>query len=54
MKRWIAQISKNPFMEITALNRMANIFEWSQLDVAARLFQRASNLSRKILINWVS
>jgi tetratricopeptide (TPR) repeat protein len=48
VKRGIAQVSKNPFMEITALNRVASIYlEWGWPDVAARLFQRAMNLSKE-------
>ena len=48
IKRWIAQISKNPFMEITTLNRVANTYlEWGRLDPAAHLFQRAINLSKE-------
>ncbi len=47
IKRGIAKISKNPFMEITALLRVANIYlGWGRLDAAARLFQRALDLSK--------
>jgi len=48
IKRGIAKISKNPFMQITALIRVANIYlEWGRFDAAARLFRHALDLSRE-------
>lgn len=49
LQRWIAVFSKNPFMEVTALNKLASKYlEWGSLNTATRLFQRAVVLSKEI------
>lgn len=48
-RQLFAVLTRNPFMEIVVLNKLASIYlEWGRLNVAATLFHRAISLSNEL------